>query len=129
MQLSSRPLPDLLINADDYNRVLLLAERVVRSMPYVAAYLERELGRAELCHPWEPAGVSMGMEVEYRLDGEPGLSRSRLVWPGEARTDDDVSILSPLGAALIGMRHDSSIEWLDGAALRTLTVTSYRWPA
>ncbi|HTM76915.1 MAG TPA: hypothetical protein VL133_04745, partial [Devosia sp.] len=44
--LPSTPLPEILINSDDYNRLLLLAEQAEPEMPYVAAYLERELGRA-----------------------------------------------------------------------------------
>ena len=33
----SQPLPEILVNSDDYNRVMLLAERVSMTMPYVSA--------------------------------------------------------------------------------------------
>lgn len=125
----SLPLPDITINTDDYNRVLLLAERVTDSMPYVSAYLERELNRAEVCHPWEPAGVSMGSNVLFRLDNEPQVRLGRLSYPNRPITEKgNVPILGPIGAALIGMRRNSMIEWLDDTGrIRTLTVLDYGW--
>jgi regulator of nucleoside diphosphate kinase len=39
----------------------------------------------------------------------------------------DVPILGPIGAALIGMERNASIEWLDDGRLRTLTVLDYGW--
>lgn len=122
------PLPDLLINSDDYNRVLLLAERASERLPYVSAYLERELERAEVCQPWDPAGVSMGHRVMFQLDGEATTRLGRLTYPSQPFGDKgSVTILGPVGAALIGMRRKSVIEWLDGARTRTLTVLDYGW--
>ena len=126
--LPSAPLPDILINSDDYNRVLLLAERVSTHMPYVSAYLERELSRAELCQPWDPAGVSMGQRVRFALDDEPFQRLGRLTYPRNVvPRKGDVPILGAVGAALIGMHRNSSIEWLDDGRLRTLTVLDYGW--
>lgn len=124
----SQRLPDILINSDDYNRVLLLAEGVTDSMPYVSAYLERELHRADICHPWEPAGVSMGHQVLFRLDDEPRARMGRLSYPRRPLTEKgNVPILGAVGAALIGMRRHASIEWLDNGRPRTLTVLDYGW--
>lgn len=126
--LPSASLPDILINSDDYNRVLLLAEQVSVQMPYVSAYLERELNRAELCQPWDPAGVSMGQRVRFMLDDEPFQRLGRLIYPRNVvPRKGDVPILGAVGAALIGMRRNSSIEWMDGGRLRTLTVLDYGW--
>ncbi len=125
--LPAGPLPDILVNSDDYNRVLLLAERSVAEMPYVAAYLERELERAELCQPWDPAGVSMGNRVLFQLDDQPQQRLGRLVYPHRLPDKGDVPILGALGAALIGMRRQSCIEWLDGGQLRRVTVLDYGW--
>jgi regulator of nucleoside diphosphate kinase len=126
--LPSSPLPEILINSDDFNRLLLLAERAEPAMPYVAAYLERELMRAELCQPWDPAGVSMGNRVMFRLDDEPTQRMGRLVYPSRAIPEKgDIAILTPVGAALIGMRRGKSIEWLDDGKVRSLTVLDYGW--
>lgn len=125
---SSLPLPAILINSDDYNRVLLLAERSASAMPYVSAYLERELHRAEVCNPWEKAGVSMGQRVLFRLDDEPRARLGVLSYPNRPFGErGNVPILGPVGAALIGMRRNASIEWLDQGKIRTLTVVDYGW--
>lgn len=126
--LPSLPLPDITIKVDDYRRVMTLAEQSADTMPYVAAYLERELKRAELCDPWEPAGVSMGQRVMFRLDDEPRMRLGRLTYPNRPFGEiGNVPILGPVGAALIGMQRNSSIEWLDGERVRTLTVIDYGW--
>jgi regulator of nucleoside diphosphate kinase len=127
----SLPLPDILINSDDYNRVLLLAERSFETMPYVSAYLERELKRADVCDPWDPAGVSMGQRVMFQLGGPQGVSGvriGRLTYPNRPIGErGNVNILGPVGAALIGMHRNSTIEWLDNDQVRTLTVIDYGW--
>lgn len=125
---ASLPLPDIAINADDHDRVAMLAQSVSAQLPYVSAYLERELGRAAICDPWQTAGVSMGQRVLFRLDDEAQMRMGRLSYPG--RTVDkssNVPILGPVGAALIGMHRSASIEWLDGERVRTLTVIDYGW--
>jgi Transcription elongation factor len=124
----SLPLPDILINSDDYNRVLLLAERASETMPYVSAYLERELSRADICDPWDPAGVSMGQRVMFRIDDEPQTRLGRLTYPNRPIGErGNVPILGPVGAALIGMHRNSTIEWIDDGKVRTLTVLDYGW--
>ena len=126
--LACAPLPEIIINSDDYNRVLLLAERASNQMPYVSSYLVRELNRAEICHPWDPAGVSMGQRVRFSLDDEPIQRLGRLAYPsGTVPTRADVPILGAVGAALIGMKRNSTIEWMDRGRLRTLTVLDYGW--
>lgn len=124
----SLPLPEILINSDDYNRVMLLAERSFHTLPYVSAYLERELKRAEVCDPWDPAGVSMGQRVMFRLDDEPRVRLGKLSYPNRPFGErGNVPILGPVGAALIGMHRNSTIEWLDEGVTRTLTVVDYGW--
>jgi regulator of nucleoside diphosphate kinase len=122
----SLPLPDIVINSDDYNRVSLLAEGVRDRLPYVSAYLERELNRAAIVHPWEPGGVAMGHNVLFRLNDEPQVRIGRLAYPNRPWGErGNVTILGPVGAALIGMHVNSSIEWVDAGRVRTLTVLDY----
>lgn len=124
----SLPLPEIRINSDDYNRVSILAERTVNSMPYVSAYLERELNRADICDPWDSAGVSMGHRVMFRLDDAPQVRLGRLAYPNRPLGErGNVPILGPVGAALIGMHRNASIEWVDEGRVRTLTVLDYGW--
>lgn len=126
--IPSFPLPEIEIKSDDYSRVAALAERVHSQSPYVSAYLERELNRATVVDPWNPAGVSMGQRVMFRLDDEAQVRLGRLTYPNRPLGErGNVPIIGPVGAALIGMRRNSSIEWLDGERLRTLTVLDYGW--
>lgn len=128
MMFPSLPLPEILINSDDYNRVWLLAERVSDHLPYVSAYLERELQRAAICDPWDPAGVSMGQRVMFRLDDEPQMRLGRLTYPdGVMVKKENVPIIGAVGAALIGMHRNATIEWVDEGRIRTLTVLDYGW--
>jgi regulator of nucleoside diphosphate kinase len=124
----SLPLPEIRITSDDYTRVSVLAEQAVRAMPQVSAYLERELNRADICDPWDVAGVSMGQRVMFRLDDAPQVRLGRLAYPNRLLGErGNVPILGAVGAALIGMHHNSTIEWLDGGQVRTLTVLDYGW--
>jgi len=124
----SEPLPDILINSDDYNRVLLLAERATETLPYVSAYLERELKRADIVDPWEPAGVSMGQNVLFLLNDVARPTVGRLSYPNRPLFErGNVPILGAIGAALIGMKRNSTIEWLDEGRVRSLTVLDYGW--
>jgi len=122
----SLPLPDIVIRADDHARVLHLAAGARERLPYVSAYLQRELNRAEIVQPWERGGVSMGHNVLFRLDDEPQVRIGRLAYPNRPWGErGNVTILGPVGAALIGMHVDSTIEWIDGGRVRTLTVLDY----
>ena len=59
-----------------------------------------------------PHIVRIGSLVSYR-DGLNGRYRTvRVVWPLEADvTRDRISVLSPVGAALLGMSPGQSIAW------------------
>lgn len=121
--LPARSLPEIRISSDDYHEVLRLAAAVGEELPYIAFYLERELRRAEICRPSEPAGLSMGMRAAFRIDGDAALRQGRLTYPQD--TDPargDIGILSPLGAALIGLRPGQSIDWMEDAQLHTVTL-------
>ncbi|WP_395397706.1 nucleoside diphosphate kinase regulator [Novosphingobium sp. BL-8A] len=103
-----------------------LALAAEHRMPAVAELLLQELGRATL-HGADalPARVvSMNCLVEF-LDAASGACRTvQLVYPGEADiAANRISILTPVGAGLIGLREGQSISWPDrGGHDRTLTI-------
>ncbi|MBZ9647005.1 nucleoside diphosphate kinase regulator [Sphingobium sp. 3R8] len=84
--------------------------------PDVCQLLQQEVGRAQLCASADlPCTVvAMGSDVAYR-DGRDGASRRvQLVYPGHADVAlGRISILTPIGAALIGMQAGASILWPD----------------
>ena len=79
-----------------------------------AALLLEELARAEYCAPDRlPADVvTMQSEVAFRDEDSGEEHRVRLVYPRDADMERGrVSVLTPVGAALIGLRRGSAIDW------------------
>ncbi len=91
-----------------------------------------EIDRATICsHSSIPADVvTMGSEVTF-LDAKSGAERTvRLVYPGDADISAGrISILTPIGAGLIGLSVGQSIHWPDrGGDDHRLTIVSVRQP-
>ena len=98
--------------------------------PKVAEMLYEELGRAIL-HSAEDMPdniVTMNCKVEF-VDETSGLRRTvKLVYPKDADIENDhLSILTPMGAGLIGMVAGETIAWPDRSGtermLRIVEVT------
>jgi len=106
--------PTLTINELDAERLdTLLAQAAYASGP-VAEALNDELDRAEILPPQEiPADVvTMNSKVRF-TEGNEGEEHVRtLVYPAALKdTDEQLSVMAPLGAALLGLRVGSSITW------------------
>jgi regulator of nucleoside diphosphate kinase len=116
--------PEVVISARDHARLSRLAEGLVGQLPEVAGELLIEVERARVV-PDEsvPGSVAMGSTVLYRT--ESGETREvTLVYPDEADISQwRISILTPVGVALIGLSTGQSMSWItrDGRR-RTLTV-------
>lgn len=75
-------------------------------------YLVRELMRATIVDKGSiPADVvTMGSRVEYREEGKDSSQIVTLSYPGEREfLDDAISVLTPIGAALLGLAAGQSI--------------------
>ena len=107
-----------------------LALAVQARMPDVAEQLLNEIGRASV-HAADriaPDVVTMHATVEFR-DEATGAERTiTLVYPREADISAGrVSILTPVGAGLIGLRAGQSILWPDrDGRERKLTIVGVR---
>lgn len=91
-----------------------------------------EIDRAAICDRADiPANVvTMGSRVSFR-DENSGAERTIcLVYPGEADISAGrISILTPVGAGLIGLSVGQSINWPDrGGANHRLTIVSVEQP-
>jgi regulator of nucleoside diphosphate kinase len=101
-------------------------------MPDIASALADELERAHVLakarHPEHI--VRMGSEVEFRDDATGKVQKVKLVYPNEADiSQGKISVLTPVGTALIGLRMGSSITWKTRAGeLRRLTVLQVHEP-
>lgn len=103
--------PAILISAGDYDRLTALMEAADAPTP-VVNFLTQELRRAEVVADvtCSPHVVRIGSVVAYRDGGNDRCRTVQIVWPLEAdETFDRISILSMVGAALLGMSPGQSI--------------------
>lgn len=115
--------PDIIVTAADYDRLSALAERALRNAPDAATFLLEELDRATITsHRTVAAG--MGSHVRFRDDAAVADQHVQLVYPPDADpARGRISVLTPVGAALLGLSTGQSIGWRDRrGALKTLTV-------
>ncbi|MBB5984678.1 nucleoside diphosphate kinase regulator [Sphingobium lignivorans] len=107
-----------------------LALAAAERLPQVSALLLEEVGRAEVHDAQDmPAGtVTMGATVDFTDEASGAQHCVQLVYPGEADiAAGRISILTPVGAGLIGLREGQSILWPDrGGAERTLRIDKVR---
>ncbi|MCC7463741.1 MAG: nucleoside diphosphate kinase regulator [Gammaproteobacteria bacterium] len=107
-------LPPIVIPAGDYSRLVRLVESAGPKLAQVSDYLLRELRRAQIVDDAaaDARVVRIGSLVTYR-EGASGRQRTiRLVWPHEADVNHNrVSVLSVIGAALLGMSPGQTIDW------------------
>jgi regulator of nucleoside diphosphate kinase len=86
--------------------------------------LEQELDRAEIVQPDAIPHDVVTMNSEVRLrDVESGEVRVyRLVFPSQRRTENSISVLAPIGTAMLGYRVGDVIEWRVPKGIRRLKV-------
>ncbi len=109
-------LPPVVISEGDRERLVPVAMSALRSDRPApsASNLLGELARATILEKDAvPQNVVvMGSEVETHDDIRKTRARLRLVYPDEAALESDtVSVLTPLGVALIGLSEGASIQW------------------
>jgi regulator of nucleoside diphosphate kinase len=116
-------MPTIQVSSDDQRRLTQLALDALQRAPDVAAELLAEMERAEVVDAVPPSVVQMGSRVSFTSDD--GQQRTVvLVYPGRADIGaGKISILTPIGTALIGLSEGQSIAWMtrDGRR-RRLTV-------
>jgi regulator of nucleoside diphosphate kinase len=111
-----RPAPQHLISRTDADRLWrLLGDSDSDRHGETSERLEAELSRAQVVGDAVPDDVvAMGRTVRYahEEDAEERRKEIVLVYPEAAdRTAGRVSVLSPLGAALIGLKVGDRIDW------------------
>ena len=122
-------LPEIMLSESEHASLMNLASEAEQRLPGVGEPLLAELDRAAVvaAHDLPDDIVRMGSAVVYRAD--TGAKREvRLVYPANADiAEGRISVMTPFGAALIGMKEGASIHWTarDGRTHR-LTVLQVR---
>ena len=115
------------ITDDDCERLrqLIVGRRQANSMDneYLDT-LEQELDRAEVVEPEAIPRDVVTMNSEVRLqDLDSGATRRyKLVFPNQFRFDGSVSVLAPIGTAMLGYRVGDVIEWRVPKGTRRLKI-------
>ncbi|HEX7079702.1 MAG TPA: nucleoside diphosphate kinase regulator [Gammaproteobacteria bacterium] len=118
--------PPLIIDTAQYDLLAGLAIGAEKRAPELARQLLEEVERAELRPTADvPADVvKLGAAVTF-ADGATGRTQTvRLTFPAQADVSAGrISVLSPIGAALIGLSVGQSIRWrMEDGSTRELTV-------
>jgi regulator of nucleoside diphosphate kinase len=118
-------LPPVIISVSDRDRLAATAvEAMCRPQtPPVAATLLSELARARIVADKEfpRSAVRMHSRVEIRDDINKRLSCVTLVFPEEQENTENgrISVLTPLGTALIGLSEGASMSWSTATGYRS----------
>jgi regulator of nucleoside diphosphate kinase len=131
---TSTALPSLRISASDHERLRLLVATVIQAQPRLRETLEPlrvELERAAVL-PAEvipPTVVVMGsrVEIEDRESGE--VDTYTLVYPEQAdAAAGRLSILAPIGTAIIGFAQGDTFAWRTPGGTRQLFIRKVEPP-
>lgn len=125
-------LPPISIRMCDADRLRNIAEAASDKYPQTTEFLAREIDRAEILTDAHslPGLVTMESDVTFRDDISLQERSVTLVYPEAADVDaGKISILTPIGAALIGLSVGQTIEFqTPGGRWRSLTVLKVNQP-
>jgi regulator of nucleoside diphosphate kinase len=123
-------LPEIIVGDTDHTRLTNLATAALAAVPDTAEELLSELDRARIVSDESVPHdvVRMGSLVAFRSGDD--VKRVTLVFPQDADiAAGKVSVLTPVGAALLGLATGESITWTARDGTRhELTVMSVEQP-
>lgn len=106
--------PNIILSSQDWERLeALLAALPMNAFPGKAA-LQAELDRADVMEPEQipPTVVTMNSTVRFAIEPSEEEFCMTLVYPKDVNgATDRISILAPIGSALLGLSTGDHIEW------------------
>lgn len=105
--------PPIIVSSLDLERIEALLERMPPVQAVQYAPLREELDRASVVPPADIPGdaVTMNSVVTFKDEDSSDELTISLVYPSGAGAPGTVSILAPVGSALLGLRVGQQIEW------------------
>jgi regulator of nucleoside diphosphate kinase len=103
----------IIVSTADYERLTDLANASMERLPDVAKELLDELEQAQVVDAKEVPRdvVRMGSTVTFKSD-DGHIRTLKLVYPADESLDQHrISVMTPVGAALIGLGIGQSISW------------------
>jgi regulator of nucleoside diphosphate kinase len=114
MSQSKEGRPEITVTTDDLDRLEGLLGELRGGAPEIADGLRAELDRAHIVEPQDVPRdvVTMNSTVRFTEEDSGKEFERTLCYPHEATGGTDkVSILAPLGSALLGLSVGQSIDW------------------
>lgn len=105
--------PKIVLSSQDLERLETLLYALGNSLSPDRAALLAELGRADVLEPQEipPTVVTMNSTVRFTVEGREQFCLT-LVYPKDVDGQADrISVLAPVGSALLGLSVGDSISW------------------
>lgn len=105
--------PKIILTSQDMNRLDKLLEALPEAAFPGKAELEAELNRADVVEPQDvpPDVVTMNSTVRFALESGEDICMT-LVYPKDMDgSADRISVLAPVGSALLGLSTGEHIEW------------------
>lgn len=106
--------PKIIISQQDARRLENLLNALSDDLHPTLADLEEELSRAEIMDEKDipPTVVTMNSTVKFRTSSSKDVFCLTLVYPEDLdEAGKTISILAPVGGALLGLSEGDSIEW------------------
>ncbi len=106
-------MPPITVSSLDLERIEeLLESNEYKKLPGIEA-LQTELNRANVLDPQDvpPGLVTMNSTVVFRDEISQAEYELTLVYPGASQQPNAVSVLAPVGSALLGLSVGQSISW------------------
>tara|TARA_R110002049_G_scaffold111854_7_gene261190 strand:+ start:2964 stop:3377 length:414 start_codon:yes stop_codon:yes gene_type:complete len=106
--------PEITISSLDADRLYNLIESLPKNSFAGKAELEAELGRANMVDPEAipPTIVTMNSTLKFVIESTQDEFELTLVYPKDVDSSGKkISILAPVGSALLGLSQGDEIEW------------------
>lgn len=129
MNVPSEAVPPIFVTEENHRRLMKLCDsHGDGALAGAVEQLELELERAEVVEPRAipPDVVTMRSKVVFEDVETRQWREAELVYPEEADIESSkISVLAPVGMALLGLSRGQSIRWpMPGARTRTLRVVN-----
>ncbi|MBR0843422.1 GreA/GreB family elongation factor [Bradyrhizobium liaoningense] len=122
------PLPKIALSAADYPRLVQLARVAVQRGDISAMFLMLEINRAEIVARDAPdlqSIATIGSWITYWTNWGVPRKTVQLVWPEDCTSDlAQISVLSPLGAALIGLHVGDQMPYFVAGCMNVVRIES-----
>jgi len=106
--------PSITISWLDLERLERVLDRLPAAQANARDALLNELGRADMVEPWDmpPDVVTMNSRVRFSFDDSEEEVTLTLTYPKDMTdSGEQLSVLTPVGTALLGLKVGDSIAW------------------